>query len=333
MTRLLRMGHDMTLFTSQFPNSSQHDTIDGLKVIRAGGRYSVYSKARNFFKKNKQNYDLFIDSINTIPFLSPKLVQEKTVLPIVYQRASEIWFYEAPFPISHLFYYYLERKWLTRYNETPTVTISKSSREDLESIGFKKTFVVPIGLGIDPLAEIPQKESSPTIAFLGRLKKYKLPNHALEAFTIIKEHISGAKLWVIGGGPMLNDLRSMYNNQDITFYGYTNEEQKYSLLRRAHVVLVPSIREGWGLVVTEANAVGTPAIAYNVHGLKDSVIDGETGILIKDRSEESLAHAAITLLSDRDLLRKYSENALAFSKRFTWDHAAKEFERIMDSLI
>jgi len=333
MIRLLQKGHDVTLFTSQFPNSSQSDIVDGLKVIRSGGRYTVYSNGRDYFKRKKHHYDIFIDSINTIPFLSPKLVQEKTVLPIVYQRAAEIWFHEVPFPISHLFYYYLETKWLSRYKETSTVTISNSSQDDLKSIGFKRTFVVPIGLDFEPLSKLPEKESNPTIVFLGRLKKYKLPNHALEAFTIIKEHVSDAKLWVIGGGPMLNELRTVYKSQDITFYGHANEDQKYDLLRRAHVILVPSIREGWGLVVTEANAMGTPAIAYDVHGLKDSVKDRETGILIKDRSEESLAHAGITLLSDRDLLKKYSEKALEFSRRFTWDHAANEFERIMDGLI
>jgi len=333
ITRLLQNGHDITLFTSQFPNSSQREIVDGLKVVRSGGRYSVYSKARDHFNKNKDYFDIFIDSINTIPFLSPKLVQNKTVLPIVYQRAAEIWFHEVPFPISYLFYYYLETKWLSRYKETPTITISKSSQDDLKSIGFKKTFIVPIGLNVEPLSEMPQKESNPTTVFLGRLKKYKLPNHALEAFTIIKEHIPGAELWVIGDGPMLNDLRRVYGNQDVTFYGRTSEEQKYALLRRAHLILVPSIREGWGLVATEANSMGTPAIAYDVHGLTNSVIDKETGILIKDRSEESLAHAAITLLSDRGLLRQYSENALAYSKRFTWHDAAKEFERIMETLI
>ncbi|HTH23359.1 MAG TPA: glycosyltransferase, partial [Nitrososphaeraceae archaeon] len=154
MTRLLQRGHDITLFTSQYPNSSRSDIIDGLRVIRSGGRYSVYSKARNYFKKNKHNYDIFIDSINTIPFLSPKLVQEKTVIPIIYQRAAEIWFHEVPFPISHLFYYYLETKWLSRYKEIPTITISKSSQDDLESIGFKRTFIVPIGLGFEPLSEV-----------------------------------------------------------------------------------------------------------------------------------------------------------------------------------
>jgi len=333
MIRLLQMGHKITLFTSQFPNGLQSEIVDGLNVIRSGGRISVYNKGRSYFRLNKDKFDLIVDSINTIPFLSPKIVQGKTVLPIVYQRSAEIWFYETPFPVSHLFYYYLEKKWLTRYKDTPTVTISKSSQEDLESLGFKRTFIVPIGLNFKPLPEVTQKESSPTIVFLGRLKKYKLPHHALEAFTIIKEHVPDAKLWVIGGGTMLNELRRKYNNQDITFYGHVNDEQKYDLLRRAHVALVPSVREGWGLVVTEANAMGTPAIAYDVHGLRDSVVDGETGILIKDRSEESLAHAAITLLCDKDLLRKYSENALAFSRRFNWDSATKEFERVIDSLI
>jgi glycosyltransferase involved in cell wall biosynthesis len=299
-------------------------------VIRSGGRFSVYRNARKYFRKNKEHYDLFVDSINTMPFLSPKLVGERTVLPIIYQRAAEIWFHEMPFPINYLLYYYFERKWLTRYKDTRTVTISKSSKEDLESIGFKKTFVVPIGLSIEPIPEITQKESNPTIVFLGRLKKYKLPDHALEAFSIIRQHVSGARLWVIGAGSMLRELQGRYNTQDITFYGHVNDELKYRLLRRAHLILVPSVREGWGLVVTEANAMGTPAIAYDVHGLKDSVIDGETGILIKDRSEESLAHAAITLLDDKDLLTKYSEKALAFSKRYRWDEAVNQFEKIIN---
>jgi len=112
MTRLLQKGHNITLFTSRVPNSSQSDIIDGLKVIRSGDH--LVCMATNHFKKNKHHFDIFIDSTNTIP-LFPSLVQEKTVLHIVYQRAAEFWFHEIPFPISHLFYYYLETKWLSRY--------------------------------------------------------------------------------------------------------------------------------------------------------------------------------------------------------------------------
>ena len=107
---------------------------------------------------------------------------------------------------------------------------------------------------------------------------------------------------------------------------------KYDLLRKAHIVLMPSVREGWGLVVTESNAMGTPVIAYNVPGLRDSIIDGKTGILLKENSPQSLAHAAISLLTDQDRLKRYSTEALAFSKQFNWDNTAAAFDKIIREL-
>ena len=111
-----------------------------------------------------------------------------------------------------------------------------------------------------------------------------------------------------------------YGIKGVTFYGHIENSSKFELLSKAHLVLVPAIREGWGLVVTEANAMGTPAIAYNVPGLRDSVKDGETGILVKENSPNSLANASISLLKDRDLLRRYSNNALVFSRHFNWNN-------------
>jgi glycosyltransferase involved in cell wall biosynthesis len=100
-------------------------------------------------------------------------------------------------------------------------------------------------------------------------------------------------------------------------------------LSQAHLILVPGVREGWGLVVTEANAMGTPAVAYNVNGLRDSVRDGQTGILVKKNTPQSLAHASIALLQDQYTLNKLSLNALTFSKEFTWDNTADKFDRII----
>jgi glycosyltransferase involved in cell wall biosynthesis len=100
-------------------------------------------------------------------------------------------------------------------------------------------------------------------------------------------------------------------------------------LSQAYLILVPGVREGWGLVVTEANAMGTPAVAYNVNGLRDSVRDGQTGILVKENTPQSLAHASIALLQDQYTLNKLSLNALTFSKEFTWDNTADKFDRII----
>jgi len=333
MLRLVKKGYIITLFTSEYPGCLHNENLEGINIIRRGSRLQVYSNAKKYFMQNKDQYNLIIDGINARPFLSPNIVKEKPILALIHQLAGKIWIIETPFPLNYLLYYYLEKKWLLPYRRTPTITVSKSTKDDLESLGFKKIFIVPEGISAKPLSKLPQKESNPTLVFLGRLKKYKLPNHALEAFAIIKEHVSGARLWVIGDGPMRQELSQKFNDENIIFYGHVDDQVKFELLAKAHLILVPSMREGWGLVVTEANAMGTPAIAYDVQGLRDSVKDGETGNLVKDQSPESMAHYAITLLNDEDLLNKYSMNALAYSMRFDWDITADEFDKIIKNII
>jgi glycosyltransferase involved in cell wall biosynthesis len=137
----------------------------------------------------------------------------------------------------------------------------------------------------------------------------------------------------MGDGYMFKELKKRFSAKDIIFYGHVENEVKNSLLSKAHLVLVPAVREGWGLVVTESNAMGTPAIGYDVPGLKDSIRDGETGILVKENSPYNLAKSAISLLRDRDLLDKFSSNALAFSKQFNWENSANVFAKIIQSIV
>jgi glycosyltransferase involved in cell wall biosynthesis len=96
---------------------------------------------------------------------------------------------------------------------------------------------------------------------------------------------------------------------------------------------MPSVCEGWRLAVAESNAMGTPVVAYNVPGLRDSVIDGKTGVLVKDNSPQSLARISVSLLTDRDRLKKYSNDALAFSTHFSWDNTASALDKIIRQLI
>ena len=203
---------------------------------------------------------------------------------------------------------------------------------NLSEAGFKKIFILKVGLNVTPLSSIPEKENVPTTIFVGRLKKAKRPEHALKAFSIIKERIPESKMWVVGDGYMRKKLEKL-NVQDVTFFGRVSNEIKFNLLRRAHLSLVPGVREGWGLVVTESNSMGTPAIAYNVSGLRDSVIDGQTGILTKENSPQSLADSALLLLENRDLLKQFNSNALAFSQTFSWTNTSNEFDRIIKEVI
>ena len=331
MRRLVGKGYEMTLFTSEFEGCPSRENVDGVDIVRSGGKYSVYSKAKGFYNSNGSKYDLVIDEINTRPFMTPKFVKDKPIIALIHQLAREFWFYETSFPLNYLGYYYLEKKWLSYYRNIPTITVSDSSRRDLESLGFEKIFMVPEGLNVVPLKQVGQKESVPTVAFFGRLKKGKLPHHALQAFSLMKKEIPEAKMWIIGDGYMRKELEGM-NVQDVTFFGRVSNEKKNDLLNRAHLILIPAVREGWGLVVTEANAMGTPAVAYNVHGLRDSVRNGETGVLTSDNVPERLASEALKLLKDQEVLQEYSAKALEFSRHFSWDKTSDAFTDLFRQL-
>jgi hypothetical protein len=134
-------GHEVTLFTSEFQNCKREEVVDGVRIVRAGERYSVYWKAKEYYRKrfSREGYDVVIDEINTRPFLTPKFVNKgEKVVALIHQLAREYWFYETPFPISYIGYHFLEDRWLRNYVDVPTVTVSESTRRDLLNLGFKK---------------------------------------------------------------------------------------------------------------------------------------------------------------------------------------------------
>jgi glycosyltransferase involved in cell wall biosynthesis len=328
LTRLVEKGHNLTLFTQTSYGNPETETLDGINIVRRGGKYSVYKKAMEYAKIVKGHYDLFIDEINAKPFFRSETVGNTPVLTLIHQLMKEVWLYETPFPLNYLFFYVLEKKWLLSHKSTPTITVSNSSMRDLESLGYKQVYLVPNGLAVKPLDRLRVKESVPTVAFIGRLKRYKLPSHALSAFRIIKKTIPDCRMWIIGDGEMRTSLEKE-KPRDTIFFGRVPEREKYDLLSRAHIVLMPSVREGWGLVVTEANAMGTPVIGYNVPGLMDSIVDGKTGLLSQFKSPSRMALQAVELLRNRELLDNYSYNALNYSKQFSWDKSAEKFNQIV----
>jgi len=330
MQRLAKLGHEMTLFCPKVEGRANSEVIDDVKIERDGGKYTGYGKGRSYFKKHSDSYDFVIDEINPKPFLGPDVLGSKPALVLFHQLISEEWFYEMRFPLNYICNYY-ESKWIAPYRNTLTLTVSQSSKRDLQELGFTSVKVIPMGLSVQPLNGVVQKEQVPTILFIGRLKRHKLPDHAIKAFLLIKKKIPSAKMWIIGDGYMRLELERI-KNKDITFYGHIDNKLKHELLSRAHVVLVPSVREGWGLVVPESNAMGTPVIAYDVHGLRDSVKDGENGLLVGENTPEALAHSAIEILNDGEQLLRLSNSALNFSRQFDWNNTANYFLKEIEEL-
>jgi glycosyltransferase involved in cell wall biosynthesis len=332
--RWVEAGHEVTLFTSEFTNCKREEVIDGIRIVRAGGKYSVYWKAKEYYGKRfaNENYDVVIDEINTRPFLTPKFVNRgEKIVALIHQLAREYWFYEMPLPISWIGYHFLEERWLRNYINVPTVTVSESTRQDLIDLGFERVFVVPEGLNFTPLSEVPEKEDHPVVAYAGRLKRPKRPDHAVRAFRTFREKFPDAELWVIGDGPFKKDLE-MIAGDGIKFFGGLQNEERRRLLARAWVLVNPSIREGWGLNVIEANALGTPCVAYDVAGLQDSVRNNETGLLVANGDVEALANAIIRVFSDDELREKLSRNAIKWVRRFSWEKTAEEFLKVVEGV-
>ena len=333
--RWVKAGHEVTLFTSQFPNCKCEEVVDGIRVVRDGGKYSVYWRGKKHFRRqfSKEGYDVVVDEINTRPFLTPKFVSGgQKIVALIHQLAREYWFYETPFPISHMGYYFLEERWLRNYVDVPTVAVSQSTQNDLRAVGLKEVNLVHGGLNFSPLDEVPEKESHPVVVYVGRLNRAKRPGHALKAFSSIKDKIPKTELWVIGDGYLKRDLEKIASD-DVKFFGGLSDVDRRELVRRAWVLINPSVREGFGLNVIEANALGVPCVAYNVPGLRDSVRDGETGLLVEPGDMKGLAEGIGEVLEDERLRWRLSENALRYSRNFSWDRTAEQFMEILEAVL
>jgi len=276
-------GHQVTWFSAAVAGSPGDEVLDGVRHVRRGSRLSVYAEARRFVEGvGSREFDLVIDEVNTRPFLTPRWLRDVPSVALIHQLCREIWWHEAPLPVALAGRLLLERRWLASYAETPTFTISRSSKTSLESYGLRNVSIVPVGCETTARPDV-ERESSPTVLFVGRLASNKRPGDALRAFEHARVDIPGLKLWVVGSGPEQSRL-SRRAPEGVTFFGQVDAATKRELMARAHVLVVTSVREGWGLVVDEAAAMGTPAIGYAVPGLIDS-IPAAGGRLVAPRPE------------------------------------------------
>jgi glycosyltransferase involved in cell wall biosynthesis len=315
---LVDRGHELTLFASSVESRSEQELVDGYEVVRSGGRLSVYREARRYWTAQRpRRFDVVIDEINTRPFLTPKWIRGTPVVALIHQLAREIWSYETPFPVSVLGRYVLEPWWLRAYRDVPAMTVSQSSAASLERYhGWRDITVVPEGWTPHDVPVLP-KENDPTVVFLGRLVAMKRPEDALRAFEIAAAAQPSARLWIIGDGPRRATLEREAP-ASTTFFGRLPTAGVIERLTRAHVLVSTSIREGWGLNVSEAAVCGTPTIGYSAPGLVDS-IPASGGALV-DPDPQSLGRALVDYFSGRLELRPV--NSLA-----PWSEVAEIVEQ------
>jgi glycogen(starch) synthase len=229
----------------------------------------------------------------------------------------------------------------TAKNAKLIVTISKYSVEKIQkcyAVDEAKVRIVPNGVDPEKFKLLEDQEAikrqfglgnEPCVLFVGSLIPRKgLPFLVEAAEKIVKEY-SETKFVIAGEGPLKNQLLSNLATANLSgnfkFLGNVKEDMLPAVYNCADVFALPSIQEGQGIVLLEAQASAKPVVAFDVGGVNEAVRNGETGLLVKRGDTGELADALLKLLSDKALREKMGANGRRFvTENFTWDICAQK---------
>jgi len=331
-SRWVKMGHEVTLFCGQDPyqNLPSLEIIKGIKIYRKGGRFDVYFWAiYYYFTLFRGKVDIIIDVENGIPFFTPLFCRVPKIC-YVYHIHGRQFFYEFPAPLSHIGYAIERYIFPLLYKHIDIIAISETTKKQLIKIGFLEDKIAVIYSGMNgshnELKKTIKKFSNPTILYLGRIKRYKRVALLVNIFDKIIKKVPKARIIIAGWGTEASHLAdSIMENplrRKIKLMGPVSNEEKRILLSRSWLFVNPSIGEGWSMAVIEANLYGTPAVSFDVPGLKESIQFGKTGLLAKD--EGDFVRKICEILKDNSLRERLSANAIQWANGFNWDRSAKE---------
>ena len=324
--RMAAAGDSVEWFVASFPGAAAEEDMDGVRIVRAGKQWSVHAlAARRYRRRIAKDFDVVVDEINTIPFFTPLWARVPSVV-LIFQLAREVWWHESPFPMNAAGYS-VEPLYLRLYRRTPALTISASTESDLRRLGFHAGItVLPVGLEPMDVPAVP-KEASPTFLYVGRMAPSKRVHDIVDSFALYRAARRSGTLWLVGDGSpryvaaLQARAARLGVSEAVVFHGRLSAERKHDLMARAHVLLMASVREGWGLSIAEAGMCGTPAVAYDVPGLRDAVLDGETGFVVPPKPER-MAEAMQKLTGDAELYARLAAAARRFSASLSFDRAA-----------
>ena len=327
----------MTQLSCRFPGASAGERLHDIAIERLGPLPFYYPRAALSCARRTQlgEFDVVVDCLNKVPFLSP-LYASAPVLALSHHLFGETAFQQVAWPVAAGLWC-VERLIPLAYRGAPFIAISESSRDDLVERGVPGEHVTVSLCGIDhPVGrETPLVPRSARIGYLGRLEAYKRVDVFLRAAAVLRQSCPELEVLVIGRGTAEESLRELAEELHladcIRFTGFVSDEERDDLLSSCRVCVCPSEKEGWGLTVIEANAHGTPVVASDAPGLRESVRHGETGLLVPIGDDKACAEAIASLLEDDARWLRFAQAARAWSERFDWDLTADDFEASLRS--
>jgi glycosyltransferase involved in cell wall biosynthesis len=333
--RWVKDDHKVTVFCSDPGRAHaplRDESLGGIRVLRRGGRFTVYLYAAVFLLLNSWRFDRVLDIANGIPFFAP-LFSRRPVVLLVHHVHNRQWFAEFPIPLA-MVGWFLER-WIVPllYRRRPVIAVSSTTRDALAQTGVPRPHIRVVYNGVEQ--QKPSREVAHSvehrIAYVGRIKRYKRLDRLVRMITKLRDEFPDVHLDIAGSGDAESQLKLLVDElgvQDhVTIHGFVDEPKKAQILGRAAVFATPSMHEGWGLSVIEANGHGCPAVAYDVPGLRVAIQHKKTGLLAAD--DDAFCRALSQFLGDADARRRHAAAALDWAARFTWESCAAETLKIL----
>lgn len=332
---LAAAGHDVTIFCAMYEGAAPQEVVDGVRFVRAGSKLSVYAEAvRRVRAKAFGDLDVIIDVQNGIPFMSRAAARGTPVVVLVHHVHREQWpvVYDR---VRARIGWWIESVLAPRlYRNCTYVAVSERTRAELGELGVDPDRIHVIHNGIEQAPGLDVERSGlPHIAVVGRLVPHKRVEHVLRAAAILRRRHPGLRISVVGDGWWSDRLQQVADTLGVSdlvdFLGFVDEKTKHRVYASASLLALPSLKEGWGIVVMEAATHGVPTVAYrNAGGVAESILDGRTGVLV-DGEVNDYARAIDTLLSDPEHSASLGEAARKRAEEFTWAATANAFAAVL----
>ena len=338
--RLILRGHSVTLLCCRYPGAAAKEIINGIQIYRQGSRPIFNFLVPSLYQQicHHQKFDLLIEDMNRLPFFSP-IYAKSGVLVITHHLFGRAIFQQTAWPLAS-YVYLFERAISQVYSRCHFTAVSPSTRDALVKYGVDSNRIQVIYNGIDSClytSNPTSRASFPLIVYVGRLKRYKNVETLLLAMKSVAAQIPEVKLFIVGTGddePRLWQIASRLEfDGTVEFKGYVSTEEKVKYYQQAWLCVNPSLIEGWGLTNLEANACGTPVIASDAPGLRDSVIDSVTGLFFERKNYNQLAQKILWLLRNDTLRSQMTNNALSWAAQFNWETTASQMEELINEVI
>jgi len=328
-------GWRVTICCARHDRAPGDELRAGVHYRRRGGKTGVYPAALGALALRRLGrVDVVVDVQNGVSFLA-RLVSRRTLV-LVHHVHREQWPVVYGPLVARLGWWIESRLTPWVYRHSPYVAVSEATRHDLATVGVDPERVVVVRNGIEhPPVGRRKPASTPRVCVLGRLVPHKQVEHAIDAVAALRTELPGLHLDVVGDGwwrPHLEESAGRTGVSDIvTFHGTVTESHKHELLSSAWVLALPSLKEGWGLVVQEAALHGVPAIGYRAAGgVAESILDGRTGLLADNPAE--LTAGLRRLLTDPVLRTRLGTAAQERAATFDWDRTVKEFAAVVEAV-